>query len=98
GLEQRARDGEVLFGTMESWLIWNLTGGTDGGLHITDATNASRTMLMDIRTLTWDEALMDFFGAPRSMLPEIRSSAEHYGEARSPSQAPSCSGSATGWA
>jgi glycerol kinase len=81
GLEQRARDGEVLFGTMESWLIWNLTGGTDGGLHITDATNASRTMLIDIRTLTWDEALMDFFGVPRPMLPEIRSSAEGYGEA-----------------
>ncbi|KUM79283.1 glycerol kinase GlpK [Streptomyces curacoi] len=82
GLERRARDGEVLFGTMESWLIWNLTGGTDGGLHITDATNASRTMLMDIRTLSWDAALMDFFGVPRSMLPEIRPSAESYGEAR----------------
>lgn len=83
GLEQRARDGEVLFGTMESWLIWNLTGGTDGGMHITDATNASRTMLIDIRKLTWDEALMDFFGVPRPMLPEIRSSAGSYGEARS---------------
>jgi glycerol kinase len=68
---------------MESWLIWNLTGGTDGGLHITDVTNASRTMLIDIRSLTWDEALMDFFGVPRPMLPEIRSSAESYGEARS---------------
>ncbi|MGV9240360.1 FGGY family carbohydrate kinase, partial [Streptomyces nigra] len=82
GLERRAQDGEVLFGTIESWLIWNLTGGKDGGLHITDATNASRTMLMDIRTLTWDRALMDFFGVPRAMLPEIRSSAERYGEAR----------------
>ncbi|MGW7402899.1 glycerol kinase GlpK [Streptomyces sp. NPDC054833] len=82
GLEQRARDGEVLFGTMETWLIWNLTGGADGGLHITDPTNASRTMLMNIRTLTWDEELLEFFGVPRTMLPEIRSSAERYGAAR----------------
>jgi glycerol kinase len=82
GVEQRAKDGEVLFGTMESWLIWNLTGGADSGLHITDATNASRTMLMNIRTLTWDEELLAFFGVPRAMLPEIRSSAEAYGEAR----------------
>ncbi|MEU0970013.1 glycerol kinase GlpK [Streptomyces sp. NPDC005917] len=83
GLQQRAADGEVLFGTMESWLIWNLTGGADGGMHITDPTNASRTMLMNIRTLTWDEELLSFFGVPRAMLPEIRSSAETYGEARS---------------
>ncbi|MFI1165445.1 glycerol kinase GlpK [Streptomyces sp. NPDC020801] len=82
GLEKRAQDGEVLFGTMESWLIWNLTGGTDGGLHITDPTNASRTMLVNIRTLTWDPELLDFFGVPRALLPEIRSSAESYGEAR----------------
>ncbi|MGW3356247.1 glycerol kinase GlpK [Streptomyces bungoensis] len=82
GLRQRAEDGEVLFGTMETWLIWNLTGGADGGLHITDATNASRTMLMNIRTLTWDDELLAFFGVPRPMLPEIRSSAEIYGEAR----------------
>ncbi|MFF7970273.1 glycerol kinase GlpK [Streptomyces sp. NPDC007905] len=82
GLEQRVKDGEVLFGTMESWLVWNLTGGADGGLHITDATNASRTMLMNIRTLAWDEDLLAFFGVPRSMLPEIRPSAETYGEAR----------------
>ncbi|MEU6369305.1 glycerol kinase GlpK [Streptomyces sp. NPDC046931] len=83
GLEARAQDGEVLFGTMETWLIWNLTGGADGGLHITDATNASRTMLINLRTLTWDPELMDFFGVPRAMLPEIRPSAEIYGEARS---------------
>ncbi|MFG2948084.1 glycerol kinase GlpK [Streptomyces adustus] len=81
GLEERARDGEVLFGTMESWLIWNLTGGADGGLHITDATNASRTMLMNIRSLAWDDELLAFFGVPRCMLPEIRSPAESYGEA-----------------
>ncbi|MGW5661607.1 glycerol kinase GlpK [Streptomyces sp. NPDC003758] len=83
GLEQRAQAGEVLFGTIESWLIWNLTGGTEGGLHITDVTNASRTMLINIRTLTWDQELMEFFGVPRPMLPEIRSSAEIYAEARS---------------
>jgi glycerol kinase len=82
GLAQRARNGEVLFGTMETWLIWNLTGGADGGLHITDATNASRTMLMNIRSLTWDEELLDFFGVPRAMLPEIHASAENYGAAR----------------
>ncbi|MEU2228181.1 glycerol kinase GlpK [Streptomyces sp. NPDC018347] len=82
GVEQRAAEGEVLFGTMESWLVWNLTGGAGRGLHITDATNASRTMLMNIHTLTWDEELLDFFGVPRAMLPEIRSSAERYGEAR----------------
>nr|BFD86324.1 glycerol kinase GlpK [Streptomyces sp. Xyl84] len=82
GLEERARNGDVLFGTMESWLIWNLTGGTDGGLHITDPTNAGRTMLVNIRTLTWDPELLDFFGVPRALLPEIRSSAESYGEAR----------------
>ncbi|GGW54727.1 glycerol kinase [Streptomyces lucensis JCM 4490] len=82
GLQERAQDGEVLFGTMETWLIWNLTGGADGGLHITDVTNASRTMLMNTRTLTWDGELLEFFGVPRPMLPEIRSSAETYGEAR----------------
>ncbi|MCZ0208448.1 glycerol kinase GlpK [Streptomyces achromogenes] len=82
GVEQRARDGEVLFGTMESWLLWNLTGGADGGLHLTDATNAGRTMLMNIHTLAWDDELLDFFGVPRPMLPEIRPSAERYGETR----------------
>ncbi|MEU9992940.1 glycerol kinase GlpK [Streptomyces sp. NPDC048045] len=84
GLQQRAQDGEVLFGTIESWLIWNLTGGADGGLHITDPTNASRTMLMNIHTLAWDDELLAFFGVPRSMLPDIRPSAEAYGEARTP--------------
>ncbi|GGS08530.1 MULTISPECIES: glycerol kinase GlpK [Streptomyces] len=82
GVEQRARDGEVLFGTMESWLLWNLTGGADGGLHLTDVTNAGRTMLMNIRTLAWDDELLDFFGVPRAMLPEIRPCAERYGETR----------------
>jgi glycerol kinase len=81
GLYERAERGEVLFGTMESWLIWNLTGGPHGGVHVTDVTNASRTLLMDIRTLKWDPALLDFFGVPAAMLPEIRSSAEVYGTA-----------------
>ncbi|MBL1097419.1 glycerol kinase GlpK [Streptomyces coffeae] len=82
GLHGRAERGEVLFGTVESWLIWNLTGGPNGGLHITDATNASRTMLMNIRTLAWDDELLSYFGVPRAMLPDIRPSAECYGVAR----------------
>ncbi|WP_433242756.1 glycerol kinase GlpK [Streptosporangium sp. CA-135522] len=82
GLRERAERGEVLFGTMESWLIWNLTGGPDGGVHVTDVTNASRTLLMDLTTLEWDEELLAFFGVPRRMLPRIRPSAETYGTAR----------------
>ncbi|TYB35432.1 glycerol kinase GlpK [Micromonospora sp. AP08] len=81
GLYERAERGEVLFGTMESWLIWNLTGGPDGGLHLTDVTNASRTMLMDLRTLRWHPDSLAFFGIPAAMLPEIRSSSEVYGTA-----------------
>jgi glycerol kinase len=81
GLRERAERGEVLFGTMESWLIWNLTGGPDGGVHVTDVTNASRTLLMNIGTLQWDPRLLDFFGIPAAMLPEIRSSTESYGTA-----------------
>ncbi|MEV4319114.1 glycerol kinase GlpK [Actinocrispum sp. NPDC049592] len=75
GLRERAERGDVLFGTIESWLIWNLTGG----LHVTDVTNASRTMLMNLRTLSWDPELLEFFDVPRAMLPEIRSSTEVYG-------------------
>ncbi|GAB3479235.1 glycerol kinase GlpK [Amycolatopsis cihanbeyliensis] len=82
GLRERAERGDVLFGTMESWLIWNLTGGTDGGVHVTDVTNASRTLLMNLGTLDWDEELLCFFGIPRRMLPEIRSSTEVYGDTR----------------
>ncbi|MEV0145418.1 MULTISPECIES: glycerol kinase GlpK [unclassified Nonomuraea] len=81
GLRERAERGEVLFGTMETWLIWNLTGGSDGGLHLTDVTNASRTLLMDLTTLEWDDDLLDFFGIPRAMLPQIRPSTETYGVA-----------------
>ncbi len=81
GLYEHAECGDVLFGTMETWLIWNLTGGPDGGEHVTDVTNASRTLLMDIRTLQWDPELLAFFGVPAGMLPRIRSSAEVYGRA-----------------
>jgi glycerol kinase len=65
---------------MDTWLIWNLTGGTNGGLHITDVTNASRTMLMDLRTLDWDAEVMDVMGIPAAMLPEIKASSEVYGD------------------
>ena len=84
GLRERAARGEVLFGTMETWLIWNLTGGRDGGAHVTDVTNASRTLLMDIRTLTWDRELLSFFDIPEAILPEIRPSMATYGLGRGP--------------
>src|ERR687889_704046 len=83
GAADRAESGDLLFGNMDTWLIWNLTGGTDGGLHITDVTNASRTMLMDLRTLQWDDEVMGVMGVPRAMLPEIKASSEVYGEVRS---------------
>jgi glycerol kinase len=76
----RAENGEVLFGTIDSWLIWNLTGG----LHLTDATNASRTLLMNLETLDWDEELLRMFDAPRACLPEIRASSEIYGVCNGP--------------
>ncbi len=84
GLAGRAERGEMLFGTMETWLIWNLTGGVETGVHVTDVTNASRTMLMDIRTLQWDRELLDFFGVPAALLPEIRPSIQTYGHGRGP--------------
>jgi glycerol kinase len=80
GARDRADAGDLMFGNMDTWLIWNLTGGTDGGLHITDVTNASRTMLMDLKTLSWDEDIASTIGVPTSMLPEIRASSEVYGE------------------
>ncbi|HUZ12179.1 MAG TPA: glycerol kinase GlpK [Caulobacteraceae bacterium] len=76
GARAAAERGELLFGTMDSWLIWKLTGR-----HVTDVTNASRTMLMDLATLDWDAGLLDAIGAPRAMLPQIRSSSEVYGHA-----------------
>jgi glycerol kinase len=78
----RAEQGELLFGTIDSFLVWNLTGGPEGGLHITDCTNASRTQLMNLETLDWDEELERAFGIPRRMLPRIASSSEVYGEAK----------------
>ncbi|MGN6326821.1 glycerol kinase GlpK [Pseudolysinimonas sp.] len=81
GLRERAERGEVLFGTMDSWLIWNLTGGSDGGRHVTDVTNASRTMLMNLETLDWDRTILDRMRIPAAMLPEIASSSEVYGTA-----------------
>ncbi|MFE7801490.1 glycerol kinase GlpK [Nocardia sp. NPDC057440] len=82
GLRARAERGEVLFGTMESWLIWNLTGGVDGGSHVTDVTNASRTLLMNLATLTWDAELLGFFDIPAAMLPRIQPSTGDYGTTR----------------
>ncbi|MBC7309231.1 MAG: glycerol kinase GlpK [Tetrasphaera sp.] len=81
GLRRAAERGDVLFGTTDCWVVWNLTGGPDGGRHVTDVTNASRTMLMDLTTLDWDDELLSFFGIPRAILPEIVSSshAEAYG-------------------
>jgi len=85
GARARAEAGELAFGTIDTWLLWNLTGGVDGGVHATDVTNASRTLLMSLETLDWDQSLLDAFGVPRSMLPEVRSSSEVYGVARSSS-------------
>ncbi len=79
GLRERAERGEVLFGTMDSWLIWNLTGGVDGGRHVTDVTNASRTMLMNLHSLSWDDTILERMDIPAAMLPEIVSSSEVFG-------------------
>src|SRR3954453_23130428 len=80
GAADRAASGDLLFGNMDTWLIWNLTGGTNGGLHITDPTNASRTMLRDLKSLSWDDGIRDVMGVPLEMLPEIKASSEVYGE------------------
>ncbi|HAY44206.1 MAG TPA: glycerol kinase [Micrococcaceae bacterium] len=79
GARQRAEAGELIFGTTDSWVLWNLTGGIDGGVHVTDVTNASRTLFMDLKTLAWDEEILADFGVPVSMMPQIRSSSEVYG-------------------
>ncbi len=84
GVKEGAKNGDLLFGTIDSWLIWNLTGGPDGGKHLTDVTNASRTMLMDLERLSWKKNILDDFGIPKSTLPEIRSSSEIYGESVHP--------------
>jgi glycerol kinase len=80
GARERAETGALAFGTMDSWLVWNLTGGIDGGRHITDVTNASRTLLMDLHTLSWVDDIAADMGIPMAMLPEIRSSSEVYGQ------------------
>ncbi len=80
GVRERAERGEVVFGNVDSWCLWNLTGGVNGGLHITDVTNASRTMLMDLKTLSWDDEILQILGIPRAMLPEIRPSSAVYGK------------------
>ena len=81
GARARAEKSELAFGTADSWLLWNLTGGVKGGVHATDVTNASRTLLMDLRTLDWSDELLAAFDIPRALLPEIRSSSEVYGTA-----------------
>ena len=81
GAGEQASAGQLLFGNIDTWLLWNLTGGAEhGGLHITDVTNAARTMLMDLEALEWDADICSEMGVPMSMLPEIRSSSEVYGE------------------
>jgi len=82
GARKKADAGELCFGTMDTWVLWNITGGPDGGLHYTDATNASRTLLMDLDTLSWDSDICADMGIPESMLPEIKSSSEVYGKVR----------------
>jgi glycerol kinase len=81
GARERAEAGELACGTIDAWLMWNLTGGSQGGLHVTDVTNASRTMLMDLEALEWYEESLRLMGIPRAMLPEIRASSEPYAEA-----------------
>ena len=79
GAKEAAAKGELMFGTMDTWLLWNFTGGAEGGVHKTDVTNASRTLLMDLRTLRWDKAIADEFGIPIQMLPEICPSSGVFG-------------------
>jgi glycerol kinase len=82
GAREAADRGDLLFGTIDTWIVWNMTGGVDGGIHVTDVTNASRTMLMDLDTLEWRDDIAGDMGIPMSMLPQIRSSSEIYGHGR----------------
>jgi len=82
GTREKAEAGDIIFGNIDTWVIWQLTGGPDGGVHVTDVTNASRTMMMDLQTLDWDEEILGILGVPRAMLPEIKASSEVYGEAK----------------
>ncbi len=81
GARARAEAGEILFGNIDTWVIWNLTGGPNGGVHVTDVSNASRTMLMNLETLDWDDEILGIMGVPRAMLPAVRASSEVYGTA-----------------
>jgi glycerol kinase len=85
GAREKAEAGNLLFGNTDAWVLWNLTGGVDGGVHVTDVTNASRTLFMDLETLQWDDEILGIFGVPRSMMPEIKSSSEIYGHAHTSS-------------
>jgi glycerol kinase len=85
GAREKAEAGDLYFGNTDSWVLWNLTGGVNGGVHVTDVTNASRTMFMDLETLQWDDDILAAFNVPKSMLPDIRSSSEVYGTAESSS-------------
>jgi glycerol kinase len=82
GAREKAESGDLVFGNIDTWCIWNLTGGVNGGVHVTDVSNASRTLLMNLETLDWEDANLQAIGVPRSMLPEIRPSAETYGEVK----------------
>jgi glycerol kinase len=84
GVRDLAEKGEVIFGNIDTFLVWNLTGGPDGGIHVTDVTNASRTQLMNLESLAWDKEILKRLGIPENMLPEIRSSSETYGKAKEP--------------
>jgi glycerol kinase len=79
GVREKAEKGEVLFGNIDTWVIWNLTGGPSGGVHVTDVSNASRTMLMNLETLDWDPDMLKVMGIPRAMLPAVKASSEVYG-------------------
>ena len=85
GVRELAQSGDAIFGNIDTFLLWHLTGGPKGGVHITDVTNASRTQLMNLETLSWDKEMLDSFGIPAAMLPKIRSSSEKYGVAKEPS-------------
>ena len=82
GVREAAEKGDAIFGNIDTWVIWNLTGGTDGGVHVTDVSNASRTMLMNLATLDWDDEILGIMGVPRSMLPKIVASSAVYGTAK----------------
>src|SRR5881227_595741 len=82
GIRDKADSGDIVFGNIDTFVIWQLTGGTDGGVHVTDVTNASRTMMMSLETLDWDDEILGILNVPRAMLPEIKASSEVYGEAK----------------